>query len=184
MHDDPGPCDGRRLSSYPELVPEPAIRDSARVVVVDETGSVLLCRIDIPFDTKPPVWITPGGGIEQDEPVAVAAARELHEETGVAVAPSDLGSPVAVCRGDWTFRGIPLRSADWFFALRTQRFEPVDDGLTDLERETHGCWQWWLPEDVETSTEVVLPAGLAGLVRRIAAGERWRTPVELPWLTA
>ena len=98
---------------------ERTVRDSGRVVVVDEHGCVLLFRIDDPQDTKPPVWITPGGGVEPGEEPVATAARELHEETGLLLDPGDLGEPVAVCRGAWTFRGTPLYSEDWFFAVRT-----------------------------------------------------------------
>lgn len=156
-------------------------RPSARVVVVDEGGCVLLCRIVDPLDDKPPVWITPGGGFEPGEALAEAAARELREETGVAVAPGQLGAPVAVCRGAWEFRGVPLWSEDWFFAWRARRFDPADGGLTTLEREVHDRWRWWAPDELEAAGEVALPHGLADVVRRVARGERPAQPVELPW---
>jgi len=87
------------------------------VLLVDETGRVLLFRIVDALDTKPPIWITPGGGVEPGETLAESAARELEEETGLLVEPATLGAPVAVCRGDWEFRGLPLYSEDWFFAF-------------------------------------------------------------------
>jgi len=37
-----------------------------------------------------PHWRLPGGGIKRGELPAVCAARELHEETGIIVAPDDL----------------------------------------------------------------------------------------------
>jgi 8-oxo-dGTP pyrophosphatase MutT (NUDIX family) len=157
-------------------------RPSARVIVVDETENVLLFRIVDALDAKPPVWITPGGGIEPGEPLAVAAARELREETGVVVAPDALGAPIAVCRGDWAFRGVPLYSVDWFFALRVPRFEPSDEGWEDLERELHASWRWWPADELDEAPEVILPSGLAQVVRRIFLGSVVSEPIELPWL--
>jgi len=157
-------------------------RPSARVVVVDETGCVFLWRIVDPMDDKPPLWITPGGGIERGEPPAVAAARELREETGFVVDPADLGEPVAVCRGEWAFRGIPLYSVDLFFALRVPRFEPSLDGLEAIERVIHVGWDWWSPDALDKADEAILPAGLADLTRAINLGTISPTPTELPWL--
>ena len=52
-------------------------RDSARVVVVDGLGSVLLFRIVDPQSPGPPVWVTPGGSTEVGETLADTARREL-----------------------------------------------------------------------------------------------------------
>ena len=103
----------------------PFERPSARVIVIDETGCVLLFRIEDSHDPKPPLWITPGGGIKSDETPEEAAAREFAEETGVVVHPAELGNPVATCRASGPsaasicIRSIPsLRYARTGLSLR------------------------------------------------------------------
>jgi 8-oxo-dGTP pyrophosphatase MutT (NUDIX family) len=151
------------------------------VVLLDDAGRVLLFRIVDPQEDKPPVWITPGGGVERGEDLAVAAARELREETGVVVAPAALGAPVAVCRGAWSFRGLPLYSVDWLFAFRTAAFEPDDSEWSELERELHCDWRWWSSDDIDGAEEIILPDGLGPLVRDLVLDRRPAEPVELPW---
>jgi 8-oxo-dGTP pyrophosphatase MutT (NUDIX family) len=160
----------------------PLDRPSARVIVIDATGNVLLFRIEDPHDPKPPLWITPGGGIKPGEALGEAAARELAEETGVVIDPVELGEPVAVCRGEWTFRGQALYSVDSFFAWRTERFEPSTAGWEPLEHELHAAWRWWTTEELDTTNEAVLPALLVDVVRLITQGTVGPSPIELPWV--
>jgi ADP-ribose pyrophosphatase YjhB (NUDIX family) len=164
------------------MMATPLHRPSARVVVIDETGSVLLFRIEDSYDPKPPLWITPGGGVEPGELLVEAAARELAEETGAVVETAELGELVARCQGEWTFRGQPLYSVDSFFALRTERFEPSTAGWEPLEHELHAAWRWWTIEELDTTSEAVLPARLGDVVRSIMQGAIGPSPIELPWI--
>jgi 8-oxo-dGTP pyrophosphatase MutT (NUDIX family) len=157
-------------------------RPSARVIVIDGTNSVLLFQVKDPLDPKPPLWITPGGGINPGETLSEAAARELSEETGLVVDPAELGDPVATCRGEWTFRGQPLYSVETFFAWRTDRFEISTAGWEPLEHEVHAAWRWWTIEEIDTTSERLLPELLGDVARSITRGTIGASPIELPWV--
>ena len=63
-------------------------RISARVVLLDEDGSVLLlCGSDPALDDSAPRWwFTVGGQARPGEPLVATAVRELAEETGLQAA--------------------------------------------------------------------------------------------------
>ncbi|WP_197373514.1 NUDIX hydrolase [Mycolicibacterium baixiangningiae] len=116
-------------------------RVSARVVLLDETGAVLLlCGSDPAADGDAPRWwFTVGGAVQTGETLAQSAVREVAEETGLHVAPEALIGPVWRRDAVFEFNGSVLRSQEMFFVHRTRRFEPSTTGQTALERHyIHG----------------------------------------------
>lgn len=66
------------------MAPASAVRHSARAILLDGQGRLLLIKRTRPG--KPPYWTAPGGGVEEsDSSVEAALHRELTEELGARV---------------------------------------------------------------------------------------------------
>lgn len=173
------------LPTYFEIAERagPAARDSgqasrrvsARVILLDEDGRVLLfCGSDPARGgaDAPRWWFTVGGEVEPGEELVETAVRELAEETGLALSPAELVGPVWRREAVIDFNGSVMRSEELFFVHRTAHFEPATTGHTDLERRyLHGhlwCDETMIGELVDKG-ETVYPLQLGELLAR--AGE-------------
>src|SRR5215472_9958292 len=103
------------------------VRRSARVLLLDASDRLLLVQ-------SGGAWLVPGGGVEEGEELADAAARELREETGLAVAPADL-HPVAYTTGHADLGWASGLFRDDFFFCRVTGHQVDLAGLTEFERQ-------------------------------------------------
>ena len=181
------------LPSYFEIVERPHAlahgahgvpnhRTSARVVLLDESGAVLLLCGSDPANpafrdgAAPRWWFTVGGEVGNGERLVAAAARELAEETGLRVAPSDMIGPVWRRDEVFEFNGTLIESEEFYLVHRTRRFDPSVAGRTELERNyIHGA-RWCDATDIAELTaagEQVYPRQLGELLpaaNRLADG--------------
>lgn len=163
----------------PGTAAEPLRRTAARVLLLDDAQRVLLLS-----GTDPLVgsrwWITPGGGVENDEPLAQTAVRELAEETGVRVPADEIVGPLWRRVARFHFTGVDYEQTEFYFAaaLPTARAattpggpEPDWDrsGHTRDERLTLTGHRWWALADLLTTGEDVHPRELAARLPEAAA---------------
>ncbi|WP_043620991.1 NUDIX hydrolase [Nonomuraea candida] len=159
------------------------LRASARVLLIDPAGRVLLYRgLLLQVENPPYAWFTPGGGVDPGESARQAAARELREELGHAVTPEALGPVVATSEGGWSLGGRRFRSHDSYFMLRVSGLVVDTSGMDEEERAATDRFRWWTADELAGPLdEPVVPADLGALVARLVAGDVPVTPVVLPW---
>jgi 8-oxo-dGTP pyrophosphatase MutT (NUDIX family) len=177
----PPPNSSATDSPTPTLPTGPFRRRSARVLLVNDEDRLLLFQYRNERDAEELYWITPGGGIDGDEDVATAAARELLEETGLVVTPETLGEPVAATGGYADLGWAKGYFLDTFFYHRVAAHDVDMSGFTDFEVRTYNEHRWWSPEEIAASTEHIVPFQLAPLVADLVAGQRPAELVVLPW---
>lgn len=113
-----------------------------------------------------PRWVSPGGGVEHSEELAVAASRELFEETGLMVKPYEFGPKIAEIkfRQDWNSSDYETGVAHFFKLQVPTEFEIDRKFWTPDEHRDILEVRWWHANDLKESGERFGPPGLADLL--------------------
>ena len=139
-------------------VAKPAVR-GAKTVVLTADRHVLLVRHSY---QQPDQYMLPGGGVGRHEDAALAAAREVFEETGVRVTALRLHSQFFDSRQG-------ARNEISIYTGEAERIEPVVDGREIVEAS-------WHPLDA-------LPANISGASRARIIEVRDGLPPATSWRT-
>jgi len=142
-------------------------RRAGRVLLVDRAGRALLLHGGDPARPGERWWFTPGGGLNDDETFADAAARELFEEVGLRVDPAELGAPVWHETAEFEYDTRQYRQEQDFFLLLATDFQVDTGGMDAGERLTITEHRWWSPDEIDASDEQIFPVTLAGLLRSL-----------------
>jgi len=140
-------------------------RLAARVLLVDEQARVLLFHGFDPADREAGTWwITPGGGREDGESAQECAARELREETGLALRPEDMGDVVHERVTEFSFLGSSWRVTEDYFLVRVDRHEVDTRAFTDVELAAVLGHRWWSTDELARTEETYYPRELLELL--------------------
>lgn len=140
-------------------------RPSARVVLMDASGRVLLFHGFDPARPQELFWFTVGGGVEDGEELRDAAVREAFEETGLKLAPDALVGPVWRRRAVFSFDGETFDAEEWFFCAQVDGDLVIDtSGFNDVEETTISGYRWWSAAELESTEDTVYPVQLAELL--------------------
>jgi ADP-ribose pyrophosphatase YjhB (NUDIX family) len=161
------------------------VRDIARALVLDPEDRLLLIAYEAARDVDPArpglrqVWVLPGGGVEPGETHDEALTRELGEEIGVT--DITIGPWVGRCEGPFLLFRKPRFARERYAVVRLADGRIDTARLAESEDNPVLDVRWWSLPDLDTTTDVIEPRGLAGLMRRIVSGERLAPPVVLYW---
>jgi 8-oxo-dGTP pyrophosphatase MutT (NUDIX family) len=141
------------------------LRRSARIILLDAMGRVLLLRFVIERTGGPYVfWATPGGEVEPGEDLLAAAQRELHEEVGLSL---PLLGPVHHATGVFEFKHEVVDNSDAFYLAHFPGGPITLGGVDEQERSVLRELRWWTADEIEASPVPVYPPDLATAVRRL-----------------
>jgi TDG/mug DNA glycosylase family protein len=138
---------------------EPVDRLAVRALVVDERRRTVL--VQFRDDEGQVWWATPGGGIDGGEDPEAALRPELAEELGLD--DFELGPEIWTREHTFAWRGAILRQRERVWLVELVSHEPSP--RVDLAEELVYDVRWWAPDELDTTTERLVPERLPQLLR-------------------
>lgn len=161
------------------------LRRAARMILIDTTKRVLLIRIrntgvveDLINPLRADFWVTPGGGIKNDESPEQAILRELWEETGINQA--EIVGEIGKGEHVLNWKGEATRLHEAFYLVKVSAELPIDIGnMEEMEADTYREHRWWSLEQLLRSQDMFVPQGLPQLVKGVLANGIPLEPIEI-----
>jgi 8-oxo-dGTP pyrophosphatase MutT (NUDIX family) len=161
------------------------IRNSIKVILLNEKNELLLLRVDDPLTTTVDgtyhgsFWHMIGGEIEGNETVEETALREVYEETGIKGSDVELGPVVWYGEFDLIVLGKLRRVKQRFIVGRTKITNISLANLTEEEREITKKAAWFSFEEIKESKEIIYPVLLPDYLPDIIDEKYPDAPIEI-----
>jgi 8-oxo-dGTP pyrophosphatase MutT (NUDIX family) len=153
-------------------------RLTARVLLFDPQGRLLLVRGRATPDAELSFWFTVGGGVDPGETLEAGALREVAEETGFTAV--ELGPVVWERASVFTLAdGETVILKESYFVARCPGGDPSRAAWEPHEVVLMDDIRWWEIEEIAAAEEMIYPERLRELLPDIVAGRLPATPLEI-----
>ena len=148
-------------------------RRTVRVIMIGPGEQTLLFEDSDPGVEGVRWWVTPGGGIDPGETEAMAAVREVAEETGYVLGEEELIGPVARRQVVHGYSDQIIRQDEAFYLARVRPFEVDIAAHTEEEQLTLQSHRWWGRGELAETDAWIWPAELLALWDLLDAEASW-----------
>jgi ADP-ribose pyrophosphatase YjhB (NUDIX family) len=151
-------------------------RNVSRIILLDTQASILLvsyCRIT-PHGKNEVFWVTPGGGVENEESFYEAAKRELKEETSLNI---EIGPLVFTTEMKFKLDHKTILSKEKFFLAKSDLIKPHVSNQDS--NETISEFKWWKYNDLIESNITLYPESLLKNLKNVISGHIPEKPIAI-----
>lgn len=149
-------------------------RDVVRALIVSPDSRVLLVKIVL--DNRS-FWITPGGGMNDQEDAQSALLRELKEEIGRDT--WNIGPVVWARSHTFQFEGELLTQHEKFHWVPSEWFSPPEEMPDPHENKYFGGFKWWTPNELLESRDDFAPGKVAAYFQEILDVGLPKSPIDV-----